>query len=202
MKIGPKYKIARRLGAAIFDKTQSPKFTASSARRKSPSARPRPKTDYGTQMIEKQKARFMYGMNERQFGTYVKRALAKKSVKASDTLYEMLESRLDNVVYRMGLANSRLFARQIVSHGHITVNGVKVTIPSYQVSIKEVIRIREASAKKKIFEDLSNKLKEVIVPQWIKLDHEKKEATIEAKPTFHIGETIFDINAIIQFYQR
>jgi small subunit ribosomal protein S4 len=202
MKIGPKYKIARRLGANIFDKTQTAKFTASSARKKTATSKPRPKTDYGVQMIEKQKARFMYGMNERQFATYVKRALAKKSVKAGDTLYEMLESRLDNVVYRMGLANSRSFARQMVSHGHITVNGVNVTIPSYQVSLKEVIRIREASQKKKMFEDLANKLKDVIVPPWIKFDFAKKEAVIEAKPKLQPGETLFDVNAIIQFYQR
>ncbi|MEO8637602.1 MAG: 30S ribosomal protein S4 [Candidatus Taylorbacteria bacterium] len=203
MKIGPKYKIARRLGANIFDKTQTPKFAARMASRgKGGERKGRPKTDYGIQMIEKQKARYMYGINERQFSTYVKRSLAKKSTPAVDTLYEMLESRLDNVIYRMGLASTRQMARQMVSHGHILVDGVKVTVPSYQVSPKEIIAIRDASAKKKLFEGVGEKFKEVAVPPWIKLDLEKRQAVIEAKPAYRTGETVFDINAIIQFYQR
>ena len=142
------------------------------------------------------------GMNERQFGTYVKRALAKKSVKASDTLYEMLESRLDNVVYRMGLANSRLFARQIVSHGHMLVNNRRVTIPSYNLKRGDKISLRPQSQGKGVFAKLDERLKEHNAPNWIKFDKEKKEIEIIGKPDLSKEENLFDLNTVLEFYNR
>ncbi len=202
MKLGPRYKIARRLGAGVFDKTQGPKFAASQARKGKAAFKPKPKSEFAVQMLEKQKARFSYGILERQFRKYVREALSQKNMKAEDKLFATLESRLDNVVYRMGLANSRRLARQIVSHGHMTVNGVKVTIPSYSVSEKDVVAIRPASHGKKLFEKASEKMKEITAPQWMKLDAEKKEATIVGVPKTAPGETIFEISSILEFYQR
>lgn len=204
MKIGPRYKIARRLGAAIYDKTQTAKFTARQARKEKSSKKGRsfPKSEFGIQMLEKQKARFTYGINERQFSKYVKNALEQKKMKADERLYETLESRLDNVIYRMGLANSRAFGRQLVSHGHITVNGKKVTIPSYNVTIKDTVAIRPGSQARKPFENVAEKIKNASIPTWISFNIEKKEAEIHSLPKYAPGQTLFDISAILEFYKR
>jgi small subunit ribosomal protein S4 len=203
MKIGPKYKIARRLGAGVFDKTSTAKFAASAARKsKNSSKRPKAKSDFGLQMLEKQKARFSYGMNERQFSRYVKNSITQKKTKPEDKLFELLETRLDNVIYRLGLANSRRFARQIVSHGHIVVNGIKVTIPSYNVSLNDKIAIRGGSQANKVFEKASDKLKAASIPNWLKVDPEKKEASVQGSPRYEPSMTIFDIAAILEFYKR
>ncbi len=205
MKIGPKYKIARRLGAAVFDKTQTAKFAASVARRsggKDGKKKPRPKSEFGTQLIEKQRARFTYGVMEKQFRNYVRRAIAQTKIHPDEALFRALETRLDNVVYRLGLANSRLLARQMVSHGHILINGVKVTIPSYTVSEKDAITIRDGSQKKKLFEQAAEKMKNAPAVNWIKSESEKKRAEIVGMPKFAVGETPFDIGAILEFYKR
>jgi len=205
MKIGPKYKIARRLGAAVFDKTQTAKFAASVARRnggKDGKKKPRPKSEFGAQLIEKQKARFTYGVMEKQFRNYVLKAIAQTKLHPDEFLFRSLETRLDNVVYRLGLANSRLLARQMVSHGHILVNGTKVTIPSYTISEKDAITLRDGSQKKKLFEQASEKMKNAPAVNWIKSDAEKKRAEIVGMPKFAPGETQFDIGAILEFYKR
>lgn len=199
MKIGPRYKIARRLGAGIFDKTQSVKFAQRSQNKMT---KPKPKSEFGLQMLEKQKARFMYGITERKFKTYALDALAQKKLKADEALYQSLENRVDNVVYRMGLANSRAFARQLVSHGHITLNGKRITIPSIQIGLGDKIGIRAGSAKKKPFEVAEARAKEVSVPAWIKYDPVAKVAEIQGVPKYSPTETIFDVSAILEFYRR
>ena len=130
MKIGPKFKIAKRLGAPIFEKTQTQKFALSESRGgRQNKRRPGQMSDYKRQLIEKQKMRFTYGISEKQFRRYVDDAVEKSNQPVA-LLMERLESRLDNVIYRMGLAKTRRLARQITSHGHICVNGKKMTIPS------------------------------------------------------------------------
>lgn len=203
MLIKGKYKIARRLGPQIFEKTQTQKFAISTSKkgRKFEPKHIRQRTDYGNQMLEKQKARFMYIINERQFSKYVRESLAKKTTKASDELYRRLEMRLDNVVYRIGFANTRLFSRQMVTHGHIKVNGKKVSIPSYEVKNGDKISIRDRSLKKPIFTAIDEKLKNAIIPVWIKLD-DKKVASIQGVPKINKNETSFNLQAIIEFYSR
>ena len=120
-------------------------------------------TDYGIQLREKQKVRNIYGISEKQFSRYVEEAMRKKS-SSVNLLYEILESRLDNVVFRLGLASSRGMSRQFVSHGHITVNGRRVTIPSYRVSPGDILAIRGGSATKAVFGNLSEKLKSTRTP--------------------------------------
>ena len=203
MIIGPKYKIARRLNAPVFEKTQSQKFALSAARKTKKTSRgPRQKSAYGEQMTEKQKARFTYLLTERTFANYVQKAIAKKG-NTVPALFALLEGRLDNVVYRMGLATTRSGARQMVSHGHITVDGGRVTIPSYQISEGEVIAVRPASAKKPLFTGASDRMKNYTAPNWIKADPEKVQAVIAATPS-NAGKTdsLFDLNAVVEFYSR
>ena len=155
MKIGPKFKIAKRLGAPIFEKTQTAKFELSVARSANQrrGRRPGQMSDYKRQLLEKQKMRFTYGISERQLRRYVDEAV-EKSHQPVAIIMDRLESRLDNVIYRMGLAKTRRLARQIASHGHICVNGRKMTIPSHRVKVGDVLSIREGSRQTGLFVDL------------------------------------------------
>ena len=197
----PRYKTARRLGANIFDKTQGQKFTEREARKKI-EKRPRPKSDFGLQMLEKQRAKVTYGVSERMFAKYVKSILEKAGANSPDKLIFILESRLDNVVYRLGLAPTRQASRQIVSHGHIKVNGLKITIPSYAVSIGDKISIKESSAKKGIFTNIEEKLKTQNYPSWLAFDLPKMEAKVQGAPKLGALETNFDPAAVLNFYSR
>ncbi len=206
MKIGPKYKIARRLGAPVFEKTQTQKFTLSQTKKSA--ARKNRKhmsqiTDYGLQMIEKQKARYTYLLSDKQLSKYVKKALSEKTGDKAGFLFGLLESRLDNTVLRTGLAPTRSAARQLVSHGHITVNGRRVTLPSFQVKAGDKIAVRSGSLSKGVFGNLEERLKELETPAWIKFDLAKKEAEIKGEPQ-SAGkiETLFDLNTVLEFYNR
>lgn len=204
MITGPRYKIARRLGPQVFEKTQTQKFALRTQRKgKAHETKRNPsRTDYGMQMLEKQKARVTYGVSERQFKKYVSEAVAKKGINSAEALYARLEKRLDNVVARIGLADTRRAARQMVSHGHITVNGRKVTVPSFQVSLGDKIGIREGSKNKTLFATLDEKLKGREVPSWIKFDMGLKEAVVQGAPKAAITEIPFDVAAVIEFYSR
>jgi len=203
MKIGPKYKIARRLGAHVFDKTQTQKFALSESRRGGGKrgARPKAKTEYGLQMLEKQRVRFTYGVGEKQFLKYVKNSVASKGTNTVQDLFSFLESRLDNVVYRIGLGASRQATRQMASHGHILVNGRKVTIPSYQLSKGDKLRIREGSLNKALFRDLAEKVKKPL-PNWLTLSKTGNEWEVTGIPVYTAGEQMFDLASVIEFYSR
>lgn len=197
----PKFKIGRRLGAGVYDKCQTPKFQASSGKFAGPGARrPKALSEYGTQLIEKQKIRYSYGITERQLSNYVEKATRIKGTGTAEKFYEELESRLDNVVYRMGLAPSRRAARQMVSHGHFIVNKHRITIPSFAVKIGDILKIREGSKIKKIFNNLEERLKEYNSPEWLVFDINKMEGNVLAKPK-NI-ETFLDLNAVLEFYSR
>jgi small subunit ribosomal protein S4 len=203
MKIGPKYKIARRLGAPVFEKTQTQKYVLSQSRKeKSGRSFARPKSDFGIQLLEKQKARYTYCILEKQFAKYAKQALDKKGSHAVSHFYEALELRADNAVYRAGFAPTRLAARQMVSHGHILVNGKRITIPSYHLSIGDVLSIRPGSANKPLFQSLEERLKSYSQPSWMKFDHEKKTAEIQGVPKYAGSDSLFNINVILEFYSR
>ncbi len=197
----PRYKTARRLGANIFDKTQGQKFTEREARKKI-QKRSRPKSDFGLQMLEKQKAKVTYGVSERMFAKYVKSILEKAGANSPEKLISILESRLDNVVYRIGFAPTRQSARQMVSHGHIKVNGLKITVPSYLVSLSDLINIRESSVKKGIFTNLAEKLKTQAYPSWLAFDITKNECKVQGAPKLSALETNFDPAAVLNFYSR
>ena len=202
MIIGPKYKIARRLGAPIFEKTQTQKYALHLERKGKKGGVSKAKSEYGIQLTEKQKARFTYGLAERQFSNYVKEALLKKAPNTSQIIFEFLESRLDNVLYRLGFSPTRLGSRQIVSHGHIMINCRKVNTPSKRVVMGDKIEISTRSLKKVIFENLDEKTKNVVVPSWIKYDVVTKVAEIQGKPQMLKAENMFDLNTVIEFYSR
>lgn len=203
MLIGPRYKRAKKLGAHIFDKTQTPKFALRQARRKGgDQKRGKPKSEFGLQLLEKQKARFTYGVSERQFSKYIKNIINKKGANSADSVVQALESRLDNTVYRLGLSNSRQAARQMVSHGHITINGKRNNIPSYGVEVGDKVGIAQRSLKSKLFADFENKTKEHNYPSWLKYDGAKKIYEVQGMPKLSNTEIMFDASLIIQFYSR
>lgn len=203
MKIGPKYKIARRLGAPVFEKTQTQKYAIRAGQRSEAGGkgRPRAKSDYGLGLIEKQKARYSYGITSKQFGNYVKKAVEKKG-NSGELLIRSLEGRLDNVALRSGFAPTRQAARQLTSHGHLTVNGSIVTIPSYQIKVGDVVGIREGSKKKPLFATLDERLKTVKIPAWLKLNYDKKEITVDGIPHAEQSELLFNVGAVLEFYSR
>src|SRR3989344_522553 len=183
MKIGPKYKIARRLGAPVFEKTQTQKY-AIRLERKGIKRSMKPKSEFAIQLNEKQKARFVYALSERQFSNYIKEALLKKGSSVTQTIYQFLEKRLDNTVYRLGLAKTRLAARQMVTHGHIMVNGKRSSISSRRVKEGDLIEIRKESSTKPLFVDINDRVKEVTLPGWLQLDHAKMQATVTGAPHY------------------
>ena len=159
-------------------------------------------TEYGIQMREKQKVRNTYRVSEKQFGNYVKEASGKQGISPADYLYEALESRLDNAVLRIGFAGSRSLARQMVAHGHITVNGRRTNIPSRRLVIGDVLAIRPGSKDSKLFEGLAEKLKTLTAPTWFKIDADKVTATFQGKPKAAQGTHAFNLTSVIEFYSR
>ncbi len=195
----PKFKICRRLGPGVYDKCQTAKFTTA-PKGGAFGKRPKALSEYGTQLIEKQKTRFSYGISERQLSNYVKKASLIKGAGTTERLFEMLESRLDNAIYRMGLAPSRRGARQMVSHGHFIVGNHRVTVPSYELKIGDVIKIREGSKSSPLFTGLTEKLKDYNAPAWVSFDLKSLEGKILAKPKN--TESFVDLNAVLEFYSR
>ena len=204
MKTGPKYKICKRLGSSVFEKCQTQKFLLAEERRGRVRGRSRPRalSDYGKQLIEKQKVRFTYGLAEKQLARYVKESMSQKILGPDQVLIKKLESRLDNTIYRAGLASTRSLARQIASHGHITVNGKKVTIPSYSLVEGDIISVREGSRSKKLFENLSEKLKEHQSPTWISFDPKKMEGLITETPADDMTQLPFNLSTVLEYYSR
>lgn len=199
--MGPRYKIARRLGSPIFEKTQTQRYALSLSRKEKNDQMPtRPKSEFGKQLIEKQKARLSYGISERQFAKYVKQSL--NAAEPTQKLFLSLENRLDNVLYRAGLAKTRLAARQMASHGHATVNGRRVTVPSIALKEGDEVGVREGSRASALFADVAERGKTATVPAWLAADAEKLSAKVVGKPVYAPNEAVFDLNAVIEFYSR
>jgi small subunit ribosomal protein S4 len=200
MKLGPKYKIARRLGSAVFEKTQGAKFALSEQKRKPKFSKPR--SLYGTQMIEKQKVRYTYGITEKQLANYVKKVIDSKQKNQPELLFTMLEKRADSVVLRAGFASSRRHARQLVSHGHVKINGTRINIPSYALKIEDNIEIKDGSKTKGPFASYEEKFKDVVTPSWVKIDPKTMSVKLTAEPEYKSKETHLDLNTVLQFYKR
>ena len=202
MKIGPKFKIAKRLGAPIFEKTQTQKFALSESRKKRTTGRrPAPMSDFKKQLLEKQKMRFTYAITEKQLSRYVEEAVTQGHQPIAN-LIERLETRLDSVVYRLGLAKTRLMARQMVSHGHILVNGTRSTIPSQKVSKGDVISVREGSKSGELFNNFAETHESAGVPNWLRFDAKKLEGSIMGTPSYVPTETLFDPELVLEYYSR
>ena len=198
-----KYKICRRLGSGVYEKCQTQKFALSESKKNDQKKKGRRKqvTDYGKQLIEKQKLRFTYDLKEGQLVKYVNNVMAQKGINIYEKLFQDIESRLDNTVFRLGLAETRAKATQIVNHGHITVNGKKLNIPSYKVSVGETVGIRIQSVGKVLFADLSDRMKDSTIPTWLSFDISKNEGQVLGLPKMSDGE-IFDLRSVFEFYSR
>lgn len=167
-----------------------------------PSARTQKQTAYGKQLAEKQKAKRIYGLREGQFRNYFDTAF-KKVGNTVELLFKSLENRLDNTVYRLGFAATRSQARQLVSHGHITIGGKKVDIPSYQVKVGEEIALSEKSLKSPLFENLEQTLqqKEMMAP-WLTVDPKTKVGKVTGTPKINDVEVAINWSMIVEFYSR
>lgn len=203
-------KICRRLGTKLFLKGERC-FTPKCAMVKRPyppgfrgKRRKPPLSEYGKQLREKQKLRYIYNLEEKQFKNYVEEILKKRGkVKdAGEALIKILESRLDNVVYRLGFAVSRKQARQLVSHGHILVNEKPINIPSYLVQKGDCIKIKPTKIKKSFIKKLKQTLSKQTIPSWLELNVEKLEGKVQGEPTLAEAGLPVEISSIFEFYSR
>jgi small subunit ribosomal protein S4 len=202
----PAYKVCRRLGAGVFDKCQTQKFALSESHHEkfAKGGKKGNLSDFAKQLLEKQKVRFSYGISEHQLRRYVEEALRASTlgVDPRSRLVERLEMRLDNVVYRAGLARSRRAARQLVSHGHVLVNGVRSTIPSMLVKKGDAFTLRPRTTGLPIMQKIEDTLKENTLPAWLSFNIQKHEGAVLAKPTTESVEMPGSVNAILEFYAK
>ena len=196
---GPKTKIARKFGEAIFGEDKSFEKRNYPPGQHGANKRRAKKSEYAIQLQEKQKAKYTYGVLERQFRNMFKKARASQGI-TGEVLLQLCESRLDNVVYRMGIAPSRNAARQLVSHRHITVNGELVNIPSYQLKAGDVVAVREKSKSlEAITQSLSNSSN---VYEWITWNNDTKQGTYVSVPArIQIPENINE-QFIVELYSK
>lgn len=158
-------------------------------------------SEYGQQLAEKQKIRYSYNLSEKQLKKYFTRVVDQQGDK-EELFVKELESRLDNVVYRLGWAPSRKMARQVVNHRHILVNNRRADIPSFQVKKGDVVKIKQKSRQKPIFQDIQNNLKNHKPPRWLSLEKDKYEAKVNDNLQLDDVERISEISKIIEFYSR
>lgn len=204
---GPKEKLSRRVGENLGLKAER-SFSPKSSFLKKPykpgqhgKARRRALSEFGMQLLEKQKLRFTYGIGEKQLRKYFDETKKRKGM-TGNLLLNVLEQRLDNVIYRAGFAKSRNISRQLTNHGHFLVNDKKITIPSYQVQIGDVVSIRPRSRSKQIFFDLIDRLKKHAIPSWLEIDKKNLKITVKNKPEINDLPKNFNTNSIIAFYSR
>ena len=203
---GPACRLCRRAGEKLFlkgERCYTPKC-AVERRHKTPGEqvpRRRRVSDWGLQLREKQKARQTYGVLERQFRIYF--ATARHQAGPTGTnLMQLLERRLDNVVYRLGFADGRQQARQWVLHGHFTVNGRKVNIPSYRVKPGEAVAWKEKSKAAEFAQNAVRSVGQRPIPEWLELDRSTLAATVTRLPEAHDLESLVDTRLIVEFYSR
>lgn len=202
--IGPKCKLSRREGTDLFLKSPQRGLESKCKLDKIPGQHGERRgrlTDYGVQLREKQKLRRIYGVLERQFRNYFKRAARQKG-STGHNLLSLLESRLDNVVYRMGFAVTRAEARQLVSHKTVLVNGIAVNIPSYQVSPGDVVTIREKSRTQTRIADAMNISSQIGLPEWVEVDSQKFEGVFKARPERDALSADINESLVVELYSK
>lgn len=201
MNTKAKYKICRRLGSNVFEKCQTQKFQLAEARKSKQKSkrRPRAMSDVGKQLLEKQRARFTYGIPAKQLARYVTEAGSEEPIRR---LAAKLESRLDNVVFRSGIASTRPMARQMVSHGHIYVNGRRQNTPSYQMQPGDTFAVREQSKDSVLFSEISERLEGYQPPSWLRFDEKKLAGEMVGTPAPDMLEGVFDPAMVLEYYSR
>lgn len=203
--IGPKCKLSRRQGVDLFLKSRARPLESKCQLEKPPGqhgdTRGRRQSDYALQLREKQKLRYMYGILERQFRNYYKHAARRKGA-TGENLLQLLEGRLDNVVYRMGFGSTRSEARQLVSHKAIMVNGQLVNIPSYQVQPQDVVAVREKARQQVRIQDSLAIAEQLGFPEWLDVDTGKMEGVFKSLP--ERSDLPADINEslVVELYSK
>ena len=197
---GPRVRISRRFGIPIFGTTKylerrnyGPGVHGPKSRRKS--------TDYGLGLIEKQKLRYYYGLMEKQFRGVYEKALRRRGI-TGEQMLQILETRLDNVVFHLGFANTRAAARQMVCHGHITVKGRKVNIPSYALKVNDVIEVKNHNVSRQLATKNFEVSTSRAVPDWLSLSKEDFKGTVMRIPTRDEIQPIANEQAVVEFYSR
>ena len=198
---GPRVRISRRFGIPIFGPSKYLERRNYGPGVHGPKSSRRKHTDYGLGLIEKQKLRYFYGLMERQFRGVYEKARKRRGV-TGEQMLQILETRLDNVVYHLGFANTRAAARQMVSHGHITVNGRKVNVPSYSLKVNDAIVVKNSNVSRQ----LATKNLEVAtsrsVPDWLTLSKDEFKGTVMRIPTRDEIQPIANEQAVVEFYSR
>ena len=197
---GPRVRISRRFGIPIFGPTKylerrnyGPGVHGPKSRRKH--------TDYGLGLIEKQKLRYFYGLMEKQFRGVYEKALRRRGV-TGEQMLQILETRLDNVVYHLGFANTRAAARQMVCHGHITVKGRKVSIPSFALKVNDVVVVKHNNVSRQLATKNLEVAASRAVPDWLSLNKEEIKGTVMRIPTRDEIQPIANEQAVVEFYSR
>jgi small subunit ribosomal protein S4 len=197
---GPRTRLSRRFGIALFGpdkylerRNYGPGVHGPKSRRKH--------TDYGLALIEKQKLRYFYGLMERQFRGVYERALKRRGV-TGEQMLQILETRLDNVVYHLGFAITRAAARQMVNHGHVKVNGRKVNVPSYGLKVNDVIEVRDSNVSRQLATKNLEMSTSKVVPDWLQLNKDVFKGTVMRIPTREEIQPIANEQAVVEFYSR
>ena len=197
---GPRVRISRRFGIPIFGPTKylerrnyGPGVHGPKSRRKT--------TEYGEGLIEKQKLRYYYGLMEKQFRGVYEKALRRRGV-TGEQMLQILETRLDNVVFHLGFANTRAAARQMVGHGHVTVNGRKASIPSYALKVNDVISVKNNNVSRQLATKNLEVAASRAVPDWLSLNKEELKGTVMRIPTRQEIQPIANEQAVVEFYSR
>jgi small subunit ribosomal protein S4 len=197
---GPRTRISRRFGVPIFGPSKylerrnyGPGVHGPKSRRKN--------TDYALGLIEKQKLRYYYGLMEKQFRGVYEKALKRRGI-TGETMLQILETRLDNVVFHLGFGNTRSAARQLVGHGHVKVNGKKVNISSYALKVNDVVEVKDSNVSRQ----LATKSLEIstsrVIPDWLSLDKNTFKGTVMRVPTRDEIQPIANEQAVVEFYSR
>lgn len=197
---GPRVRISRRFGFPIFGPSKylerrnyGPGVHGPSSRRKL--------SDYALGLLEKQKLRYYYGLLERQFHNVYLRALQRRGV-TGETMLQILETRLDSVVYSLGFGNTRAAARQLVNHGHVRVNGRKVGIPSFEVKVNDVIEIKNSNVSRQIASRNLEFSTSRVVPSWLTLQKEAFRGVVVRLPARDDIQPVANEQAVVEFYSR
>jgi len=198
---GPTTKISRRFGVPLFGNSKSLERRAYPPGQHGARNTRRKQSDYAIALSEKQKLRFQYGVMEKQFRRYFEEAARRRGV-TGETLLQLLELRLDNVCFRLGIGNSRRAARQFVNHGHVYVNGHRVDICSYSCKPGDVITVAESARSQQLAMKFLDQTQAVPVPDWVTIDRDKIEGKVERLPTREDIDPIVNEQLVVELYSR
>jgi len=198
---GPRVRISRRFGIPIFGPSKYLDRRNYGPGVHGPKSRRHKLTDYAMALMEKQKLRYYYGLQERQFRNVFERALKRRGV-TGEQMLQILETRIDNVVYHLGFANTRAAARQMVVHGHIKVNGHKVTIPSYGLKVGDVVQVKDTTVSRQLALRNLEAAASRAVPDWLSLNKDELKGVVMRIPTMDEIQPIANVQAVVEFYSK